>query len=99
MADDRVRLERREDALIASAPPGIAGLIEARGIGILRIPAVPEAPVAIAVDLDRPAAARMPQRVTITHLGVGIELISGRNLPNLDLVLSIIVQDGSALLP
>lgn len=99
VADDRVCLERRGEGLIASAPPGISGLIEARGIGILRIPVVPEAPVALAVDLDRPAAARLPQRAAITLLGVGIELISGRDLPNLDLVLSIIVQDGCALLP
>jgi HPr kinase/phosphorylase len=95
VADDRVVLERRGGALVARAPATIAGLIEARGVGILRLPALAEAPLVAAVDLDR-AAARMPQPVTITHLGVGIELISGRDVPNLELVLTIFVQNGRA---
>ena len=96
VADDRVILERRGGALVARAPATIAGLIEARGVGILRLPALAEAPLVAAVDLDRPAAARMPQPVTITHLGIGIELISGRDVPNLELVLTIFVQNGRA---
>lgn len=97
VADDRVALARRGDALVASAPPAIAGMIEARGVGILRVPAIPEAPLALAVDLDRRAEARLPQRVAITLMGASLELISGKDLPNLDLVLSFIVQDGRAL--
>ena len=96
VADDRVILERRGGALVARAPATIAGLIEARGVGILRLPALAEAPLVAVVDLDRPAAARMPQPVTITHLGIGIELISGRDVPNLELVLTIFVQNGRA---
>lgn len=96
VADDRVEITRRGGALYASAPLAIAGLLEARGVGILRFPAVPEAPVALAVDLDRAPTARMPQPVTITHLGLATELISGREIPNLDLVLSFYVQNGPA---
>jgi HPr kinase/phosphorylase len=96
VADDRVELLRRGPALVARAPFAIAGLIEARGLGILRAPAMPEAPVALAVDLDRPATARMPQPVTITYLGVPVELISGRGFPNLEAVLTIFVQNGRA---
>jgi HPr kinase/phosphorylase len=94
VADDRVVLSRRGDALIASAPGTIAGLIEARGVGILRLPWIPEAAIALAVDLDHRPEARLPQPVTITHLGVSSELIFGRDLPNLDLALSIVVQTG-----
>lgn len=97
VADDQVVIERRGAALVASAPPAIAGLIEARGLGLLRIEPVPEAPLVLAVDLDRPAAARLPQRVAITLLGATLELISGGDLPNLDIVLSMIVQNGGAL--
>lgn len=96
VADDRVSIERRGEALVASPPPRIAGMIEARGVGILRMAAVPEVPLVLAVDLDRPAAARMPQPVAITLLGARVELISGKQFPNLDLVLSIIVQNGRA---
>jgi len=96
VADDRVEIERRGDALIASAPAALAGLIEVRGLGLLRLPAAPEAVVTLAVDLDREPAARMPQPVTIAWLGVEVELISGRDLPNLDPALMVLVQNGRA---
>lgn len=96
VADDRVRLVRRGDALVASAPARIAGLIEARGIGLLRLPAVPEAVLVLAVDLDREPAARMPHPAAFAHRGVSVELISGRGIPNLDLLLTIVVQTGRA---
>ena len=96
VADDRVILERRGDAVIARAPEPLAGLIEARGFGLLRLPAMPEAALALAVDLDRPPAARMPQSVTITLLGREMELICGRGLPNIDVVVNIFVQNGRA---
>ncbi len=97
VADDQVHLTRRGSGLIAACPPALAGLVEARGIGILRVPFVPEAPVALAVDLDDAPAARMPQVRTITYLGVAVELISGRGLPNLELTLTILMQNGRAL--
>ena len=96
VADDRVRLARRGAALVASAPAALEGLIEARGLGLLRLPWVPEAVVALAVDLDRAPAARMPQTVTIAWLGVEVELISGREVPNLDAALTVFVQNGRA---
>ena len=96
VADDRVVLVRRGDALVASAPPALAGMLEARGLGILSFPCVPETVVTLAVDLDRPVAARMPQAVTIACLGVEVELISGRGFPNLDLALTLFVQNGRA---
>jgi HPr kinase/phosphorylase len=97
VADDRVIVARRGAALIATAPATLKGMIEARGLGILRAPAVPEAPISLAVDLDRPSAARMPQRDIITYLGIAIELISGRDLPHLDLALTILLQNGRAV--
>jgi HPr kinase/phosphorylase len=96
VADDRVVLTRRGGALIVRAPEALAGLIEARGVGILRVPAVPEVPLALAVDLDHAPAARMPQRRTITYHDIKVELIFGRDIPNLDVVLSIFVQNGRA---
>lgn len=96
VADDRVALVRRGRALVARPPQATLGLVEARGIGILPLPAVPEAVLTLAVDLDRPPSARMPQKATITFLGVGIELISGKGIPDLDRTLTIIVQNGRA---
>lgn len=96
VADDQVCVVRRGGALIASAPASLAGMIEARGIGLLRIPFVAEVPVVLAVDMNVAPAARMPQRRTITYLGVEVELISGRGLPNLELALMILMQNGHA---
>jgi HPr kinase/phosphorylase len=92
VADDRVALSRQAGRLVARAPAALAGLVEARGIGILTAGSVPEAELALAVDLDRAAAARMPQRGAIADHGVSIELIFGRNVPNLDSALIILMQ-------
>jgi len=96
IADDQVVLRRDSDTLVASAPPRLSGLIEARGVGLLRVRPLERAPLALAVDLDRPPAARMPQTGEITYLGVAIRLISGRNLPDLDAVLTISMNNGAS---
>jgi HPr kinase/phosphorylase len=96
VADDRAEIVRRGRALVARAPSAITGLVEVRGIGILPLPAAPEAVLAVVVDLDRAPSARMPQRETIAYLGADIELISGRGIPNLDCALTTIVQNGRA---
>ena len=89
VADDRVLLRRVGDALLARPPDALAGRIEARGIGILPTPHLPEIPLAFAVDLDADFEARMQQPRTFTRAGVGIELISGRGVPSLESALKI----------
>ena len=97
VADDQVSLRRRGDALIASAPAALAGMIEARGVGLLRAAHVPEAVVTLAVDLDFAPAARMPQVRALRHLEVGVELIFGRDLPNLDPTLMFLLQNSERI--
>lgn len=60
VADDRTELRPDRGGLLASCPPAIRGLIEARGVGILRAEAVEEARVALIADLDREEAERLP---------------------------------------
>ncbi len=55
VADDRVDLE----AGIASPPHAIAGLIEVRGLGVVHMPHLAAAPVALAVALGM--GQRMPE--------------------------------------
>lgn len=93
VADDRVRLGIRAGQLEASAPEPIAGLIEARGVGLLRVDVAGAAEVVLAVDLDRAPAARMPQCDRITYLGRNVRLISGRDVPNLDAILTILLDN------
>ena len=62
VADDRVVLRSENGRVVAAAPTALAGLLEIRGQGILRLPFVSPAPVELVVDL-RPAAEcpRMPE--------------------------------------
>ncbi|PKQ03845.1 MAG: aldolase, partial [Alphaproteobacteria bacterium HGW-Alphaproteobacteria-12] len=47
VADDRVVLSGVGNGLVASAPPALAGLVELRGLGLLAMPAVAEARLAL----------------------------------------------------
>lgn len=51
VADDRVDLRMEGDSLIAAAPPALAGLLEVRGLGIIRLDALPQAHIGLVVDL------------------------------------------------
>jgi len=85
VADDRTRLVPGPDGrLVASAPDRLRGLIEARGMGILRLPVMDEAPLRVAVDLGRTEAERLPHPRTIEFAGVRLPLlhaVANRSFP------------------
>jgi HPr kinase/phosphorylase len=58
---------------VASAPALLAGLLEVRGLGILRLPCLPRAPLVLAVDL-----AACPERLPLPgrHPDLGIPAIA-----------------------
>ena len=60
VADDQVLLSAEGPSVLAAPPPAIAGLIEARGLGLLRLPWVADVPLRLVVDLDRAESARLP---------------------------------------
>lgn len=62
VADDQVVLGVQGDAVRAAAPAALAGLIEARGVGLLRLPWSDGVPVRLVIDLDRAETARLPPR-------------------------------------
>lgn len=73
VADDRVDLAREGESVIARAPATIAGRIEVRGLGIVRLDAVAEAPLGLVVDLVAAAeVARLPEPATCRLLGIEI---------------------------
>ncbi|CAN5621796.1 HPr kinase/phosphatase C-terminal domain-containing protein [soil metagenome] len=94
VADDQVALTRAGNAVLAEAPAPLAGLIEARGVGLLRVVPSGPVPIGLAVDLGRSPAARMPQGREITLLGVEVELILGLGVHNLEAILTILAQNG-----
>ncbi|OIP85989.1 MAG: hypothetical protein AUK37_03500 [Rhodobacterales bacterium CG2_30_65_12] len=69
IADDCTRLALRDGWPWALAPERLAGVIEARGVGLLRTPHSPGAPLALVVDLAETETARLPEPVTETVLG------------------------------
>jgi len=75
VADDGVVLRRRGDALVASAPASIRGLIEARGIGLLPAQALDAAPVSLVIDLAKIETCRLPPARTIRLLGATLPLL------------------------
>lgn len=75
VSDDVTRVSLAEGALIASCPAPTAGLIEARGIGILRAPAVAQARLMLAVDMNSDETERLPPRRSITLLGQELDLV------------------------
>lgn len=62
VSDDQTELRRDGDAVIMQAPQTIAGRIEVRGVGILRVPTVGHAPLSLVVDLVAPdRVERLPE--------------------------------------
>ena len=75
VADDRTEVSVQNDRLVARCPASIRGLIEARGIGLLRAPTVDQAEITLVVDLGRPEEHRLPPRRRITILGCETDLV------------------------
>ncbi len=76
VADDQTRLERRDETVVASAPASIAGMLEVRGIGILRVPRLASVPIALVIDLAAPEAVeRLPGSASCEYLGVALPLV------------------------
>lgn len=61
IGDDAVTLTAEGGHLIASPPPNIAGLIEVRGVGLVRLPLARPAAVALILTLGGPEPARLPE--------------------------------------
>lgn len=75
VGDDRVRLCADAMGLVVDCPPAIAGLIEARGAGILNAACQARARVALVVDLDQTEDQRLPERASTRICGCDIPLI------------------------
>ena len=74
VADDRSALLRDSDTIVARAPDKISGLLEVRGIGVVRVAAQATVQLALTVDLGA-AAERHPNLKFATFLGISIPLL------------------------
>jgi len=72
VGDDRVYLEVRAGQLLVRPSPALAGLIEARGLGIRRLGHEPVAVVGLVMDLGSPDGERLqaPKAAQVALEGV-----------------------------
>lgn len=70
VADDRTVTWAGDGALFARAPGAIAGLLERRGIGLLRLPPLRLARLCLVIDLSSPQTQRLPEPRQMTWQGV-----------------------------
>ena len=72
VGDDRVHLESVNGRLLVRPAQALAGLIELRGVGILRRDYEPCAVVGLVVDLDAADAERLPENRTVDLGGIEV---------------------------
>ena len=70
VGDDQVILDAEGARLLVRPAENLAGLIEARGIGILTADHLDEAEVKLFVDLDKTASERCPPPQSRSYLGL-----------------------------
>ena len=76
VGDDRLLIERRGEQLFGRPVAPLAGLLEVRGFGIVKLPWCPESRLGLAVALQPEAAlARLPEPETYELLGVLLPLL------------------------
>ncbi len=76
VSDDYSQLRRENDAIVVRAPEPISGLLEVRGVGILPVAAVAEAPLALIADLVAPQhVERLPEPRSETIFGLSVPVV------------------------
>jgi len=105
VADDYSQLWREGDAILVRAPQTLSGLIEARGIGIIRVDPMATAPLALIADLVAPQSVeRLPEPHSETIFGLAIPVVAiapfeASAAVKLRLALTARREDGTLALP
>lgn len=80
VADDQTRLARLGQVLLASPPATLAGLMEVRGVGIVKLALgqlLTQAPLSLIVDLVPPdGIERLPEPAEEALLGVNLPVLA-----------------------
>ena len=97
VGDDRVHLQAAGGRLLVRPNDAIAGLIELRGVGILRRDHEPCAVVGLVVDLGAADAERLPERGETVVEGIAIpRLAVAPAVAALPLVMAVVTSSGAA---
>lgn len=96
VADDRTELHVTGSGLSARCPAPIRGLIEARGVGLLRAPTLPQARVTLAADLGQRETDRLPPHRSIVFCGCTVDLVLAADAPHVAAALFVALRHGRA---
>lgn len=97
LADDAVDLTQTPEGIMLTCPENIKGMIEARGVGLLKMSAINKAKLVFVVDLDKTADARLPTPRWASFCGVEFPLICGKDHPDLGAILWCLLGGGQIL--
>lgn len=77
VSDDQCELRRDGDRVLVRAPAAILGLVEVRGVGIVRMAPRSDVPLALIADLVAPGAVeRLPQPRREPILGLDLSVVA-----------------------
>jgi len=94
IADDRTIAIRDGDCVTLDAPDTIRGRIEARGVGIIVAPNAGPTPAMLIVDMDGPAAPRLPLFQEDILLGLSLPVIRGSTAPHFPAAILLYIEYG-----
>ncbi|MCU0802244.1 MAG: HPr kinase/phosphatase C-terminal domain-containing protein [Rhodobacteraceae bacterium] len=95
VSDDLTQVTRMGNHLSLSCPnPELKGVIEARGVGLIRTVVQDAAPLALVVDLDQSETARLPPQRNVSLLGCAIDLVYGSKSPTFPVALMLQLRHG-----
>ena len=83
ISDDQVILINTESEIILSAPKSISGKIEARFVGILKMPVL-IAPLYLVIDLDQKELNRLPKKKFVTYFDKKIPALNANGIKKLE---------------
>ena len=83
ISDDQVILVNTESEITLSAPKSISGKIEARFVGILKMPVL-IAPLYLVIDLDQKELDRLPKKKFVTYFDKKIPALNANGIRKLE---------------
>ncbi len=75
MADDRTLLSVSDNEILASPPAKLSGIIEVRGMGLLRAKSAAPVKLGLIIDLEHTESLRLPPKRTRKLLGLALPVL------------------------
>lgn len=94
VADDSTIIANKAGILVAKCPPTIRGLIEARGLGLIRAQTQASTKIVLVVDLGQTESDRLPPHRYTTLCDVTCDLVLGQKTPHFPSLLLAYIKGG-----